>query len=60
MTKKKILKEGEPCRKCGHPVIKRLPLKKPRKTQKFYYRYYLYCPGCGVMYMINSEKVLVT
>jgi len=58
MTKKKKLSEGDGCRKCGHPVTYRTPLRRPKKGQKYYFKKYLYCISCGTMYMIESEKVL--
>ena len=58
MTKKrKITAIGEPCRKCGTPVVKRVP--KLQTTKAYRYNYYLYCEPCDVQYMINSEKVML-
>ena len=60
MTKKpKITYEGQPCRTCLTPVIKREGGKTRRKGQKYYFRWYLYCPKCKTMYMVNSQKVLI-
>ena len=47
---------GQPCRKCGVKVVKRIP-KKQRKSAAYHYRYYLFCPGCQRMYMLESQKV---
>ncbi len=50
--------EGESCRKCGTAIEKRMPGRKARKaTQSFYYAWYLYCPGCRSMNMVEEAKV---
>lgn len=53
--KVKVIQEGEPCRKCSTPVVKRKP-QKPKKTQAYYYEYYLYCPQCQTTYMVEEAK----
>lgn len=54
----KIEKEGDSCRKCNTPVIKRISKGKKRKAkQNYYYKYYLLCPNCQTMYMVESAKV---
>jgi ribonuclease HI len=53
----KITEEGQLCRKCSTPVVKRTP-KKPKKTQTYYFEYYLYCPKCQAMYMVEEAKRL--
>ena len=50
----KVTSEGQPCRKCGQPVIKRQP-RKPR-GQSYTYAYYLYCPQCRTIYMVEAAK----
>lgn len=55
-AKIKITAEGQPCRKCGTPVVKKQPQRKHRSQQEYYYEYYLSCPGCGDMYMVESAK----
>ncbi len=53
----KIEKEGDNCRKCGEPVIKKIPKKKKRKqNQSYYFEYYLFCPSCRAMYMTEDGK----
>lgn len=48
---------GEPCRKCGTPLIKKTPKRKKRKPgQSYYFEWYLYCTGCKTMYMVESAK----
>ena len=48
--------EGEPCRKCQTPLLKRSPRKKPKPSQAYYYEWYLYCPNCRSMYMVEEAK----
>ncbi len=53
--KVKITQDGQLCRKCSTPVVKRIP-KKPKKTQAYYYEYYFSCPKCHTMYMVEEAK----
>lgn len=56
----KITKEGQPCRKCNVPVIKKIPKRKAlRPGQNFYYEYYLICPRCDTMFFIEDAKIEV-
>ena len=53
----KMTAEGQPCRKCNTPVVKRTPKKKTVKPdQTYYYDWYLYCLGCNTMYMVEAAK----
>lgn len=52
----KITHEGQPCRKCATAVIRRTPRKAPKPNQDYYYEYYLYCPACHTMYMLDEAK----
>lgn len=53
----KMTEEGQPCRKCNTPVVKRVPKKKTVKPgQSYYYDWYLYCSGCKSMYMVEAAK----
>lgn len=52
----KITKAGQPCRKCGTPVIRKVPKGKRRPGQAYYYEYYLYCPECQTTYMVEAAK----
>ena len=53
----KITEPGQQCRKCGTPVIRKVPKNKKRKpNQTYYFDWYLYCPNCKVMYMVESAK----
>lgn len=48
---------GEPCRKCGTPIIQKPTKPKPHKPgQTYYYEWYLLCPGCKTMYMVDEAK----
>lgn len=54
---KSIEKEGDLCRKCNTPTVKRVPKKrKINKNKSFYYEYYLFCPNCRAMYMVEDAK----
>ena len=48
------LQEGEPCRKCGEPVVKQTSRKKPK--QDFYYEYYLWCPKCNATFAVEEAR----
>lgn len=50
----KIIHEGQPCRKCNTPVVKRIP--EHKKLGAYYYDYYFDCPNCRVKYMVNLVK----
>ncbi len=61
ISKEKITEVGQACRKCGTPVEKRIPKKKTVKAnQAYYFAWYLYCPGCKAMYMVEEAKREVT
>ena len=46
---------GQPCRKCGVKVVKKVP-RKQKANAAYHYHYYLYCPGCRTMYLLESQK----
>lgn len=52
----KLTLEGQPCRACSTPVIKKVPTTKRSPQQEYYYEYYLSCPGCGRMYMVEAAR----
>lgn len=53
----KILKDGDSCRKCNTSVIKKQPKKKTLKpNQEYYFDFYLFCPSCKTMYMVEEAK----
>jgi len=48
---------GEPCRKCGTPIVKKpTKAKAPKPGQSYYFEWYLRCPGCNTMYMVDEAK----
>ena len=51
------MQEGEPCRKCSTPVIKRKGKLKPGRA--FYYEYHMFCPKCQTLYHIEGAKRFV-
>ncbi len=56
-SKTKMTEVGQPCRKCATPVVKKVPKKKTVKSgQTYYYDWYLFCPGCKSMYMVEDAK----
>ena len=55
----RITEEGQPCRKCGTPVVKRKPRRVPRPGQETKMEYYLYCPQCGTSYTVEDAKVAI-
>ncbi|HEU4470427.1 MAG TPA: ribonuclease HI [Flavisolibacter sp.] len=53
----RVEKEGDPCRKCQTAIIKKNTKKKEAKPgQTYYYEFYLYCPGCKTMYLVDEAK----
>lgn len=52
----KVVREGQACRKCGAPVIKKAPERKISAKQKHYYTYYLACPECGTIYLVDEAR----
>ncbi len=48
------MQEGEPCGKCGTPVIKRKGKWKPNRD--YYYEFHLWCPKCEIAYHVESAK----
>lgn len=52
----KMTRPGQPCRKCGTPLEKRIPSRKMSSKQTHYYEWYLVCPSCGTMYLVDSAR----
>lgn len=53
----KVEREGDPCRKCRTEVVKKATKKKIVKPgQTYYFEYYLLCPSCKTMYMVEEAK----
>lgn len=51
------MQEGDPCRKCSTPVIKRKG--KWMQSREYYYEFHLICPKCQTSYHIESAKRFV-
>ena len=51
------MQEGEPCRKCSTPVIKRKG--KWKQNRDHYFEYHLWCPKCEIAYHVESAKRFV-
>lgn len=57
----KVTQEGDACKKCGTDVIKKPTKKKEMKPgQTYYYEYYLLCPNCKTMYLLEEAKREIT
>lgn len=58
MKKTQILIEGQSCRRCGTAVVRvnRPPMKKYARKQTYAYSWWLKCPACGEIYMVESAK----
>ena len=53
----RIDKEGDLCRKCSTPVVKKTPTqKKIKENQIYYYEYILQCPNCRTIFFVESAK----
>lgn len=53
----KVKKEGDLCRKCNTKVIEKQTKAKTFKPgQTYYFEYYLFCPNCKNMYMVEEAK----
>ncbi|MFT3674262.1 MAG: ribonuclease HI [Chitinophagaceae bacterium] len=53
----KVSVEGDACRKCNISVVKKATKKKEVKPgQSYYFEYYLLCPNCKTMYMVEEAK----
>ena len=52
----KITQVGQPCRNCGTAVVKRVPKRKKKPSQSYYFEYYLQCTNCGTTYMVDAAK----
>jgi len=51
------MQEGDPCRKCSTPVIKRKG--KWRPSRDYYNEFHLMCPNCQTTYHVESAKRFV-
>ena len=61
VRKIKVSEEGDACRKCGTSVVKKPTKKKEVKPgQTYYYEYFLLCPNCKTMYLLEEAKRDIT
>lgn len=59
MKKAKINNEGDPCRQCGKPVIKRISEFNEKKLKKsYFYTAYYWCSKCNALYMHDKFKIV--
>jgi ribonuclease HI len=57
VKKIKVSEEGDACRKCGTSVVKKATKKKEVKPgQTYYYEYFLLCPSCKTIYLLEDAK----
>ena len=52
----KVKMEGDLCRKCEVPVVKRMGRKKKKRGRSYYFAYHLYCPECTTTYFTEDAK----
>lgn len=58
-SKDKITEAGQPCRKCGTPVIRQEHRKPPKfKPGSYWFEYWFKCPNkkCRTLYMVETAK----
>lgn len=53
-----ITAEGQPCRHCSTPVVRREhnPPRKLKRPRAYYFRWWYACPACGVVYLVEAAK----
>ena len=51
-----INRAGQPCRKCGVPVVRQTPGRKIKPGQTYYYAWYLVCPNCKTIYLVDEAR----
>lgn len=52
----RITRAGQPCRKCGAPVERRIPKAKPKPGLRYTYAWYFSCPNCGTNYLVDEAR----
>lgn len=50
---------GQPCFKCGTPVVRREGRAQIRPGQTSYFEWFLFCPACHSSYMVEAARRLV-
>ena len=54
---KKHVKEGDVCRKCNTPVVRKENRKRKIKAnQTNYFEYFMLCPSCNTIYMVEDAR----
>lgn len=58
MDKVRIVREGQPCRRCLTPVRKKSHRTNwtPNSTQDYYFAWWFVCPKCRNQYMVEAAK----
>ncbi len=56
--KVKIQNEGDLCL-CGTPMVKKIPNRKLKSNQKYYFEYYFLCPSCKYQYNPEEAKRII-
>ncbi len=58
-SKIKVTEEGQACRKCGTPVVKRSHDKPSSAGQAYWFKWWFACPNprCRTVYMVEEAKV---
>ena len=51
-----VSRAGQPCRKCGTPVVRQTPSRKIKPDQTYYYAWYLVCPNCKTIYLVDEAR----
>jgi len=51
------MEAGQPCWKCGTPVVKQKSQKRPNRD--YYYEFYLYRPKCQATYEVAEAKPMI-
>ena len=54
--KGKITAEGQPCRHCGTPVVKRVRHRRVSERRSYYFAWTLYCEKCKALYLVEEAK----
>jgi uncharacterized protein with PIN domain len=56
---RKITAEGQPCRHCGTPVVKKVRHRRISPRRAYYYAWTLFCENCKTMYLVEEAKRFV-
>ena len=51
-----VSRAGQPCRICGTPVVRQTPSRKIKPDQTYYYAWYLVCPNCKTIYLVDEAR----